>query len=130
LRRRIVALATTRCINSVKFWNQRFDHCNKMTDILCKWINDNNKFGERIGEYKALAIEMVCLCGINWNTCAISVEAEQFPSKFANGYLFGQILHQYGLQVCGDVCTYACHMDMCIMSSSILCTSKFVLLHN
>ena len=25
-----------------------------MTEILCKWINDNNKFGERIGksEYK------------------------------------------------------------------------------
>lgn len=44
-----------------------------MTEILCKWINDNNKFGEQI-------------------------EADEFPTKFSNGYLFGQILYQYGLQ--------------------------------
>ena len=65
-----------------------------MTDLLCSWLNQEVAAGISEYYYTPLA-NISCLC----------VGNDSFAEECSNGYLYGQILNKYGLQVCERVVT-------------------------
>ena len=58
-----------------------------MTEILCKWINDSNKFGERIGKS---SFEITCV-----RYALIRIPYLQKPTSFRRSFLMDICLAKY-----------------------------------
>ena len=60
-----------------------------MTDILCRWLNEDLQLETNISKKnKAFA-----------DSLYLPLARDSFAAEISNGYLLGKILHQHGLQV-------------------------------
>ena len=63
-----------------------------MTEILCRWLNEDVKLGRQIGEL----LFVFCLF---FSLDLSRSDGSSFAEEFSNGFLFGELLFKHGLQV-------------------------------
>ena len=70
-----------------------------MTDILCKWLNENVKLSEKIGKSLQLRTHLVLYQGCTEeNYQLLFPDSVNFTKAFGSGFLLGELMSKYGLQ--------------------------------
>ena len=64
-----------------------------MTEILCKWLNNDVKLTRVVSKWKSTSSK-VSILKLN----KFYLDPANFAQDFSNGYLIGEILSKHGLQ--------------------------------